>query len=85
MADLTVQEQRALGGEVSKLLGGLPAADRLLLLVACLYGEGRAQGLSAGDVVNFTDRICAIHAAGVLVQAAASRTCPLCGTPRGLG
>lgn len=82
MPNLTVEQQRELGVAVAKLLTPMPLDERLLLLVACLYGEGRSQGLTASEVVHFCERICAIHEAGALVHAARSQACPLCGTPR---
>ena len=84
MPNLTVEEQHALGTAVAKLLKPMPEHERLLLLVACLYGEGRSQGLTSGEVVSFCERICAIHEQGVAVQAVRSVACPLCGTPRGV-
>ncbi len=84
MPNLTLDQQRQLGTDVAKLLTPLPADERLLLLVACLYGEGRSQGLTSGEVVAFCERICAIHEQGALVQVARSNACPLCGTPRGV-
>lgn len=83
MAELTVKQQHELGTAVAKLLAPVPNDERLLLLVACLYGEGRSQGLRAAEVTAFCERICAIHEQGVLVVQARALRCPLCGTPRG--
>jgi hypothetical protein len=84
MPNLTIEQQRAIGGEVARLLAPLPENERLLLLTACLYGEGTSQGLTQGEIVAFCERITQVHAAGVTIQRALSRECPLCGTPRGL-
>ncbi len=83
MPNLSVDEQRKLGAALGALLQPLPNDQRLLLLVAALYGEGRSQGLVSGEIVAFCERICAVHEQGVSVQVVRSTACPLCGSARG--
>lgn len=83
MPNLTVDQQRELGGAIAALIRPLPNDERLLLLVAALYGEGRSQGQTIGELVDFCERILSIHERGVSVTLVRSVACPLCGTPRG--
>lgn len=83
MPKLTIEEQRELGTAVAKLLSPMPENERLLLLTACLFGEGTSQGLTQGEIVAFVERITLVHLAGVTIQQALAVECPLCGQRRG--
>lgn len=75
-------EQRALGARIVAPLDGLPEDQRLVVLIAVVYGEGRNQGLGANALTALFSRLVRIHEQGgshlnQIVRALPE--CPTCG------
>lgn len=68
MPNLTSREQWELGSRLGKLIETLPLDQRLLLLIAGLYGEARAQGLSPSSLLELVQRVVLQHEQGQLIS-----------------
>jgi hypothetical protein len=81
MPTLTREQARDIGGKLADLMAPFPRDERLLLLIAGFYGECKAQGKNADQMIEFATRIIKIHERGVLpVQIVLEdTTCPTCG------
>lgn len=81
MPQVTQQQQRELGASLAKLIEPFPRDQRLLLLIAGLYGEAKAQGLSSSQLIEHVVRIVKIHERGVSPVAITllDSHCPTCG------
>ena len=66
---------------MADLMNPFPRDERLLLLIAGFYGECKAQGKNASQMIEFATRIIQIHERGVLpVNIVLEDThCPTCG------
>lgn len=81
MPSISTAEQRTLGRKIAEIIEPLPRDERLLFLIACLYGEAKAQGLSASQVVEKTAFVVRIHERGIkpLSILLSDTKCPTCG------
>jgi hypothetical protein len=83
MPDLSRESQRKLGTELATLIEPFPLDQRLLLLIAGLYGESRRQGMGASAIIDLVTRVVLVHEAGQLIHNAADlgTLCPRCRRP----
>jgi uncharacterized protein YoaH (UPF0181 family) len=81
MPTVTTEQQRELGEKLAQIIEPFPRDERLLLLVAGLYGEGMSQGMSASQIVEFVARIVRVHERGIspLAITLEDTRCPTCG------
>jgi hypothetical protein len=82
MPDLSSKQQWQVGTDLAKLIEPFPLDQRLLLLIAGLYGESRAQGYNPSSLIDLVTRVVLVHDQGQLIATPGADLGALCPTCR---